>query len=222
MNPAILPIATLAASFLTLFGSAEWMYRKEMLQVEWSRKFVHIVTGLITLFFPIVLTSHWQVLFLCISFGIILIVSKRMSLLESINGIDRPSQGSILYPLAVYLSFIVFEEKGDLIWFYAPILTMAICDPVAALVGKKHPWSPYRVGKETKTISGSTGFFISAFILLSGLFIALSTSTGIPVLLAAAIIAIIATITEAVSRNGSDNIWIPLAVILCLQLLQVA
>lgn len=222
MNPAILPIATLAASFLTLFGSAEWMYRKEMLQVEWSRKFVHIVTGLITLSFPLVLTSHWQVLLLCASFGVILIVSKRMALLESINGIDRPSQGSILYPLAVYLSFIVFEEKGELIWFYAPILTMAICDPVAAWVGKKHPWKPYRVGKETKTISGSSGFFISALILLSGLFAALSTSISIPVLLAAGIIAFIATITEAVSRNGSDNIWIPLVVILCLQLLQIA
>lgn len=221
MNPAIVPIATLAASFLTLFGSAEWMYRKDMLQVEWSRKFVHIVTGLITLSFPILLSSHWQVLLLCSSFGVILIVSKKMDLLESINGIDRPSQGSILYPLAVYLSFIVFEEKGGLIWFYAPILTMAICDPVAAWVGKKHPWRPYQVGNDSKTISGSSGFFVSAFLLLTGLFLGTSISLSLPIVVAAAGIAMVATLTEAISQHGSDNIWIPLVVIISLQLLEI-
>lgn len=219
MNPALIPMATLAASFLTLFGSAEWMYRKEWLQVEWSRKYVHIVTGLITLLFPIVLTSHWQVLLLCLSFGVILVISKKLSLLQSINGISRASQGSILYPLAVYLSYLIFEEKGELIWFYAPILTMAICDPMAAFVGKKKPWSPYKVGQDTKTMSGSLGFVVSAFVLLLGLFFFLNVTLIVPFAVAAILIAIIAAFTEAISQHGSDNIWIPIVVLISLQVL---
>lgn len=221
MNPALIPMATLAASFLTLFGSAEWMYRKEWLQVEWSRKYVHIVTGLITLLFPIVLTSHWQVLLLCLSFGVILVISKKLSLLQSINGISRASHGSILYPLAVYLSYIIFEEKGELIWFYAPILTMAICDPMAAFVGKKKPWSPYKVGQDTKTISGSLGFVFSAFVLLLSLFTFLHVTLVVPIAVAALIVAIIAAFTEAISQDGSDNIWIPIVVLISLQVLVV-
>lgn len=221
MNPAIIPMATLAASFLTLFGSAEWMYRKEWLQAEWSRKFVHIVTGLITLLFPLVLTSHWQVLFLSVSFGVILVISKKLSLLQSINGISRESHGSILYPLAVYLCFVVFEEKGQLIWFYAPILTMAICDPVAAFVGKTRAWKPYQIGKDTKTMSGSLGFICSAFMLLLVLFALLQVSLAVPLVVAALVVALIAAFTEAISQDGTDNIWIPIVVIICLGFLIV-
>ncbi|WNJ17834.1 hypothetical protein [Pontibacter sp. G13] len=212
MNQTLIPMATLAASFLTLFGGAEWIHRKGRLEAEWSRKLVHIVTGLITLAFPLVLTSHWQVLILCASFGVILSISKRNAFLPSINGIDRKSHGSILYPVSVYGCFLMFQWQGDLIWFYAPILTMAICDPIAAWVGSQTNWKPYQVGADKKTLGGSLAFLGASALLLTGLFSWMPfPAEGSPTILAL-FLASMATLAEGISQHGRDNFWIPVAV----------
>lgn len=53
----------LAAAFLGLFGIAEWLFVTYKPQAEYTRKFVHIGTGLLSLLFPLLLTSVWSVLF---------------------------------------------------------------------------------------------------------------------------------------------------------------
>ena len=97
----IIYMAIYAGSFLALFGIAELLYHYAKVYIEITRKVVHIGTGLITLSFPLVLTTHWSVLILTISFVVILVISKKFNLLKSINGIRRSSRGSILYPIII-------------------------------------------------------------------------------------------------------------------------
>lgn len=209
----------LACCFLALFALAEWLYHWRKVAAEWTRKLVHTGTGIITLLFPVFLHSHWQVLFLCGSFLIILLASLRFSLLPSINGIDRFSVGSILYPVAVYGCFLIFQfaEKG-LIVFYLPVLILAICDPVAAFAGKRFPFGAYRIGGCRKTCSGSCAFLIAA-VLVTAITAYIFDNTGPvfsghPGLLT--LIPLCATFSEAIGVRGWDNVTIPGSVALTL------
>ena len=213
MNTNILNTIILGAAFLLLFGIAELLYHKANIKVELTRKFVHVGSGLIALLFPLMLSSHWFVLFLSSSFLIILALSTKYKMLQSINGISRQSIGSLAFPVAIYLCFVAFAYYESSMLFYLPILILAVCDPAAALVGKKWPLGKYTSTKESKTLMGSTAFFVSA-TLLTLLLMYLHQGVTMHSFLAALFIALVAAFTEAVSKNGYDNINVPTVVLL--------
>jgi phytol kinase len=214
----ILAPLILACCFLALFGLAEWLYHFGKVKAEWTRKIVHMGTGLLTLLFPVVLASHWQVLFLCTSFLGILLVSLKFGWLPSINAIDRFSYGSILFPVIVYLLFLVFQMAGKgLIIFYLPILVLAICDPVAALVGKRFPFGQYRIMGCGKSVTGSLAFLGSALLVTA---VTVSTLNDVPSgMLLILLVPIAATVAEALGVKGMDNFTIPASVVLTLCLI---
>lgn len=211
MSKDIINTIYLALSFLALFGLAEVLYHYMKVKAELTRKLVHFGTGLLTLLFPVMLDNHWLVLLLCGSFAVILIASLRFNMLRSINAIDRISAGSICYPVAVYLCYLGYDHfNGKHIYFYLPVLALAICDPVAALTGKKWPVGKYRIGSDNKTMMGSTMFFVSCFLLSLGLFLLMEEAFNATVVLTSFTIALICAIAEALSPKGFDNLSIPL------------
>lgn len=222
MNTTILNTILLSLLFLALFGIAELLYHVFKIDAELTRKFVHVGTGLLTLLFPLMLNNQWFVLLLCSIFAVILIASLRFNLLPSINAINRPSVGSIAYPVAVYVCYLAYDHFGhQKIYFYLPVLILAICDPIAAIAGKKWPLGKFNVGKENKTIVGSSMFFISAFIItLILLRLLLNNISMLKIILSAILISLVATVAEALCKKGYDNIAIPLAVLISLTITQ--
>lgn len=111
-------------------------------------------------------------------------------------------------------------QKG-LIVFYLPMLTLALADPVAALVGKQYPLGKYYVGKSFKTFSGSLAFF---FVCLSVTLVSfylhepLDFSGGLVMGWSVALAAV-ATLAEAVGLKGRDNFTIPVSVACTLSLI---
>jgi dolichol kinase len=215
----LINMAIYAGSFLALFGIAELLYHYAKVYVEITRKVVHIGTGLITLSFPLFLTTHWSVLILTVSFVAILAISKKFNLLKSINGISRSSRGSILYPIIIYVTYWIFTIFDDVLFFYLPILILAICDPIAALTGKKWPRGKYKIFQETKTLMGSTCFFISCLILTMSFVIPLRDN-WLEIICVTLFISFITTLVEAASQKGWDNLFIPLTVTASLLLSQ--
>lgn len=219
MTNDLLPITWLSACFIGLFGLSELIHRTTSAKVEHTRKLVHFGTGILTLMFPVFLTSSWSVLILCASFAVILLLSLKYKFLPSINAIDRESHGSILYPLAVYSCFLVYEYYDrNLMFFYAPILVLAISDPMAALFGKRWPKGKFTVGKDSKTLMGCSAFAISAFLILIGLSTLFNQEISFLIGYQFLLVAIGTTIVEAVSGRGTDNLTIPLSVVLLLSL----
>lgn len=214
----IIPPLMLACCFLVLFGIAEALYHFRKVRAEWTRKIVHIGTGLLTLLFPLVLTSHWQVLFLCGSFLVILLASLKYAFLPSINAIDRFSYGSILFPIIVYALFLVFQMAGKgLIIFYLPILILAICDPLAAFVGKRFPVGKYRVLGCGKSLSGSAAFWAGALLVTAITVFAFGdVPAGMQLIV---VVPIVASVAEGLGVKGMDNFTIPAGVVLTLCLL---
>ena len=221
MKHEILNAILLSFVFILLFGIAEVLYHKAKVKPEYTRKFVHITGGLITLLFPQMLTNHWYVLILSILFLGILFFSIQCGMLPSINAVNRPTKGSLLFPVAVYICYLTFERSGhDIKFFYIPILILAFSDSLAALAGKAWPIGKYHLGKNTKTLMGSSMFLLSAFII-SVLLLNISETNvyGQPqTLYTATLIATATTGVEAVCNKGYDNITIPGITILTLML----
>lgn len=250
MNDNLFYTILLTFGFLALFGSAEILYHFFKLKTEYTRKFVHVGTGFITLLFPLLLTHHLWVLFLCSSFAILLLLSLKFNFLPSINKIERKSVGSLAYPLAVYISFLAFNFSTDfiqnqnsnteisthsnLIYFYLPMLILAISDPMAALLGrnlskrqfsffsnnkvlrlflKSNPTHNYQIKTPCKTIIGSVAFFGSAFLIGVILFFSLNEFSFFVGISLAFFVAFCATFSEAFSKKGWDNLTIPVTVI---------
>lgn len=210
MNANLLNTIILAGIFLSMFATAEILYHKYKVAAEYTRKYTHLATGLLTLLFPNMIENHWLVLLLCGSFFIILITSMKFNWLPSINAVDRKTKGSLLYPIVVYGLFLVYDHYDkESVYYYLPILILAICDPIAGLTGKKWPIGEYKLFGKKKTYLGSSAFFISAVITCSLLLILIAEAPPSEALFVSLAIAIITTIAEAFSHGGYDNLSIP-------------
>lgn len=215
MTPDLKNTLILAAAFLTLFALAEFLYHRLSVKVELTRKLVHVGTGLLALLFPVMLGNHWLVLFLCASFALILIASLKLKWLPSINAIERESVGSLAYPVAVYACYLAYDyHQQQYIYYYLPIVILAICDPIAALTGKRWPVGKYRIGSESKTFMGTSMFFISALIIVINFtWNSAGFSSPNQIIISAFIIGVLSSFVEAISKKGWDNLTIPLSVL---------
>lgn len=196
----------LSTSFLLLFACGELLYHLFKVRAEYTRKWSHIGTGFITLLFPSMLSNHWWVLILCVTFALLLSTSIKFNFLKSINAVDRDTVGSLCYPLAVYTSFLAYVWKGNTLFFFLPMLTMALADPAAALVGKRWPWKPYAVGKQKKSVAGSLAFFAVSSALVFYFIPGVWSTSYVWLMLT---VSVSCTLAEAFSAKGYDNVTIP-------------
>lgn len=237
MSPEVFHTIVYAVGFIVLFALGEILFHKVRVPVEYTRKLVHIGTGIICLTFPFYLSSHWSVLFLTVSFFLILSTSIKMNTLKSINKVDRITRGSFLFPLSVYISFwsySIFNQDNftgsnlDVlnlsdyrsgVYYILPMIILAFSDPLAALIGKRFPLGKYSIFGNSKTIIGSLSFFVSACILCIPFIYEVKDSIGSLIIIIG--IGFMTTIFEAISNKGYDNILIPLSTVFTLYFLNV-
>lgn len=210
MDTNFLNLILLSSCFLALFGTAELLYHFAKVNAEYTRKLTHIGSGLLTLLFPIMFTHYGWVIVISIEFFVLLLLSLKFNFLKSINAVSRKTYGSIVYPFVVILAFVFYYFKTtnathDYFYFYLPMLIMTLADPAAALFGKRFPKGKFAVGSEYKTIVGSLAFFIVAFLIN---FLLLPN----PNFLFLMLIPLVATLAEAFTGKGLDNLTIPIAV----------
>ncbi len=175
---------------------------------EFSRKFAHICGGIITLFFPYFFCSWLYPLILCISFFFILIISKRFSLLSSVHGVDRESVGQYLFPIAIFLVYILSSEKS---FFVISILVLTFSDSLSALIGKKYGSIVIQVRGATKSLEGSISFIIVTFLVVLIPLLLMTDISKVNTLLIALVVAIVVCGAELISFYGEDNLIIPLS-----------
>lgn len=204
--------------FLLVFAIGEIAFRFGHINAEITRKWSHIGSGLLSLLFPVYFNSLWWVGVICGLFLLILLLSKSLNLLPSINSVSRQTYGSILFPVAVFVSFNAYiENDNDLLYYYLPILTLSVCDLCAGLVGQRFPIRKIRIYKDSKSLGGFCAFVVSSFLLNSILIYA-----GLPVTpLVFLLIPFVAAAIELLSPKGIDNITIPVAVIVLLLIFNV-
>lgn len=203
-------VIILSSLFLTAFAIGEVAYRKLKVNAELTRKWSHIASGFLALLFPFYFDSIFWVILICALFTLFLYACKHFKFLPSINAVDRKTHGSILFPLAVVVSFISYQyQHFNLLYYYLPVLTLAICDLCAAIIGKRYPVVKIKIFIETKSLGGYLAFLIS-FMLLNVCFHLIGFQ--IP-LLFMFLGGLFCAFIELITPRGFDNITIPLSVI---------
>lgn len=206
----LINVLILSSFFLIAFAIGEVAYRFFKVNGEYTRKWGHISSGFLALLFPFMINDPKWVAFICLLFALLLKFSKPLGWLPSINAVDRKTFGSVLFPAAVLLSYLAYDlNDKQLVYYFLPVLTLAVSDLAAALIGKRFPLMPIKVFDETKSLGGYLAFTVTCFLImlyfyLKGDHISLLSMMLIPPM---------AALAELFSPKGFDNISIPLAVI---------
>ena len=207
-------------SLLLIFN--ELNYRRLKVKGEFTRKFAHFTSTLAVVPFPYIFPSHWYVLVLASIFFAVLFITHQIKQLKSIHDIERKSMGSYLLPLSIYVTFLISDLSDNKFVYILPMLILAICDPMAAILGENFTNGNGKIkilGHElNKTWLGSGGFLVTSFIIS---IIALYFNRevfDIKSFWLALVVASVSTLAELISWRGSDNLTIPLSVVLILVL----
>jgi len=207
---------------ILLLAFNELNYRRLKVEGEITRKFAHFTTTLAVVPFPYVFTSHWYILILATFFFAALFITQHAKQLKSIHDINRKSIGSYLLPLSIYVTFLVSFQMNNKFIFILPMLILAVCDPMAAILGmnfKKNNRQIQIFGIQTKkTIIGSGAFWVTAFIISIIALYFHRDVFDLKTFWLALIIAIVGMVAELLSWRGSDNLTIPVSVMLVLVL----
>lgn len=198
--------------FITL---AEMGQKKLHLSSEWTRKFVHIFTGILVSLTPFIFQKPAAPFWMGILFTLLNLISLKQESLAGMNKTERKSYGTVYFPIAFVVLVTTCWNAHQSV-FILSMLTMAISDTIAAIVGEsiKNPHS-YQWGKDKKSIEGSLAMAASTFLLIViGLYFMAPIDgyhlTLFQLLKIGAIAALIATVLEGLSSYGSDNLTIPI------------
>lgn len=215
-------------SFLYLIGIGillvfnELNYRRLKIEGEITRKFAHFAATLAVVPFPYIFPSHWYVLVLAAIFFGVLFFSQFSKQLNSIHGIERKSVGSYLLPVSIYLTFLISDLSDNKFIFILPMLILAVSDPMAAILGINIVNYNGKIKvfghKLQKTYLGTGAFFVSSFVISVIAFYFHFQLFDLKTFWLTLLIAVTGTLAELISWRGSDNLTIPLSVVLVLVL----
>ena len=204
------------ALILTIIGVllvlliAEHLARHTNLHAELTRKFVHMLVGTFVAFWPFFL-SWREIKLLSLAFLIVVIISVKFTIFKSIHTVPRRAFGEISFALVIgILAFI--SSSAEI--FMAAMLCLSIGDALAATIGLLYgERNQYKVFGKTKSVAGTAAFFTTSVLVMTLYVTLTSNSAGIMNLFA---IPVLATITENVAVNGSDNLIMPVLIALLL------
>lgn len=188
---------------------------------EASRKFIHIMLGnwwFIAMYF---FSNVWFAIFVPITFVIINYVSYKQNLIKVMERDEQDGLGTVYYAIALLILVIVsFGIYKKPFLGLVPNLVMAYGDGFAAILGKNIKSKEYKIGETKKTIAGSITMFIVTIIIITAYLIFKYNMQIEKLLIISIITSLIATIIEALSVKGLDNISVPMSVLVILVLLE--
>lgn len=207
-------------SLLLIFN--ELNYRRLKVKGEFTRKFAHFTSTLAVVPFPYIFPSHWYVLALASVFFAVLFITHQIKELKSIHDIERKSMGSYLLPLSIYITFLISDLSDNKFIFILPMLILAVSDPMASILGINIVNYNGKIKifghKLAKTYLGSGAFLVSSFIISVIAFYFHFKVFDLKTFWLSLTIAVVGTLAELISWRGSDNLTIPLSVVLVLVL----
>jgi dolichol kinase len=204
----ILTLGILLGLYGLIIGLAELSFRQGLDSFT-VRKAAHICCGLITAILPVFLTLPYTV-----AVGLLLssfvFVSKRFKIFRGIEHTDQLSWGTLYFPLGFVLSALLFWNDNPLI-FTGSALILGLSDGSAALLGKRFGGKKFR--GSSKSYVGTAVFALVTAIICTGVAIAMHGSianVGVLRLITLIIGSVVVAVVEALSNEGTDNLFVPI------------
>lgn len=199
-----------------VFGAAE-LLRSYQVDGELVRKFIHIGVGNIIILAWVLGVPRLLGIVVSVAFSLVALLSYRVKLLQSLNGVNRQSFGTFFYALSIALAIAWFWLPGLKVCAVAGVLVMTWGDAMAALVGQKWGRHTYELAGIRKSWEGSlTMAGVSAIALALVLGLGQSTWACTPlsfawICIVALGVGTMAAGLESLSWRGIDNLTVPLA-----------
>jgi phytol kinase len=192
--------------YILVFLLAEFLYKKGF-SSEITRKITHIGGGFVSVLLPIWL-NLWTAVAVGIFFSLVLLISKRKKILDSVHKINNQNMGAVLFPVGLTITFVLFVPIKAII-FQSAVLVLALADGLGGLLGQRYGRLKYNISGN-KTWEGSFIFLIISFLVLLSTFIFLDYNLDIIKIAQILLGAIVITIFEGLLGKGWDNLAIPI------------
>lgn len=215
----IVRLVRIGLGIVIILSIAEIIRRRFYFSFGFNRKFVHILTGVLIFFAPVVFIRKNPILFISAFFVMINFVAYKRDWLVAIHGTARRSYGTVYYPLALFiLTFLFWDKSSTLV--VASMMPMVIGDAMAGIVGEtlKKPHE-YVMARDKKSFEGTCAMFLFSFasLVFTYWFYHLrvtdvnlrleDTTLSVVALLC---VSLFVTAWEAISSRGLDNLIVPL------------
>lgn len=209
-NGGMIPLAIALAGVGLLIFLGEYLRHVHLLQAEVTRKFIHITVAAFAATWPFFMEwNQIQLMSLLMFVGIM--ASRTAHLFRAIHGVKRRTWGELFFAMGIGTAAVLCDREWA---FVAAMLIMGVADGFAALVGTLlDNVKQYKVFGHMKSKQGTATFFVMAIIILVACNLLGAMQLGPLKIL---IVALIATGLENLSVAGTDNLFVPLAVVLLL------
>lgn len=198
----------LASIYILVIFLTSKLFEKKGKEV--TRKYIHIMLSNIWFISMAFFDNFIIATILPMLFVIINSLSYKFNLIKIMEREDKKEGiGTVYYAISLTVLSLVTFYINKPILALPGILIMGYGDGLAAVIGQKVKSKSFNILGSTKSIAGSATMLIVSLIISILIF----SFIGIEYLiLKAFLIAIIATILEAISVKGLDNITVPLII----------
>ncbi|MEH2208891.1 MAG: phosphatidate cytidylyltransferase [Nostoc sp.] len=207
---------------ISLLVIGEGLRRLFGVKPDLTRKVIHIGAGMWA-FGVLLLFKNWEIGI--IPFATFIGLNYLFYRYRIIGAMDTQdsSPGTVYFAISVTLLFgLLWRPDGpvdSVAIAVAGIMAMTWGDALAALIGKRFGQHKYQVGSSIRSWEGSAAMFIASTVVIFLVLLLLPGSSLSPlatplslgwVFLTAVVTATFATLAEAVSPHGTDNLSVPL------------
>lgn len=178
---------------------------------EASRKFIHIVLANWWIIAMIFFDNMWAAAAVPALFVVVNYLSHKNNIIKVMErGTEEKEDtlGTVFFALSLFvLVLATFGPLNNPVIGMCGFFVMCYGDGFAAVFGKVIKSKQYKIGEDTKSVSGSIAMFIITLIIMLWTLLYLNARLWV---LKSIVIALIMTVIEAVSIKGTDNISVPL------------
>lgn len=200
----------LVAAYLTIvFLVAEGLYRYSKTSSEIPRKVVHVGSGNVVLLAWWLHIPAWIGIWAAIVAAAIALLSYRLPILPGINGVGRKSLGTFFYAVSFGVLIAVFFPQDRYEYAALGMSIMAWGDGMAALIGQRWGRHGYQLWGMKKSWEGSMAMLAISYVI-SCLILWNVQGNSWQTWVVSLGVAVLATVLEAFSKFGIDNLTVPL------------
>jgi len=206
---------------LVAIGLGELLRRSLHASREFTRKFIHIAVGMISVPTVIMFPSLGWAVIPPLAFVVINYLDYRYGVIQAMMSSNRSNLGTVYFPISFAAILALFWGDPARPATYPHLIVAALMpmtwgDALAAIAGERWGQKRYTVLGSTRSFLGSATMFVVSALAT---FLALGAS---PAAISVALVtALGATIAEAVSPWGIDNLTVPAVSALIIALAKV-
>ncbi len=219
MSQDTIALLTAFAYVFAMIGIAEALRKWRGYSVEFTRKFIHIAVGMWAYGTVLMFERRTFAIIPPAAFIALNALSYWQGTFKAMETGEKGQLGTIYFPISfVALIWLLWGRPHLLV---ASLMPMTWGDALAAVVGRRFGKRRYTVAGSTRSLEGSAAMFFVSWVATLVPLLLLPTQPIAPLVavMAAAVTALAATVVEAVSPWGIDNLTVPAVSALALVLL---